>query len=88
MDEKVRNTAWAIAEAWWRKLDQIGAPMEGASSTDYADTYWETWLPEARAALEVGSPGEPQAVTPGPDRPPCHLIPERDVVVVRREIHA
>lgn len=61
MDERIRNTAWAIAEAWWRKLYQIGAPMEGASSTDYADAYWETWLPEARAALEVVSTrGEPR----------------------------
>jgi hypothetical protein len=86
MDERIRNTAWAIAEAWWRKLDQIGAPMEGASSTDYADTYWETWLPEARAALDVHGAGEHMGRSP--ERRPAHAIPAPDVVIVRRHVDA
>jgi hypothetical protein len=88
MDERVRNTAWAIAEAWWRKLDQIGAPMEGASSTDYADTYWETWLPEARAALDVQGAAEQPASSEKRERPPAHAIPAPDVVIVRRHVDA
>ena len=88
MDERIRNTAWAIAEAWWRKLDQIGAPMEGASSTEYADSYWETWLPEARAALEVQHAREHPGPSHRPERLPAHAIPAPDIVIVRRHVHA
>jgi hypothetical protein len=89
MDETIRNTAWAIAEAWWRKLDQIGAPMEGASSTEYADAYWETWVPEARAALNVrGLNGEPHDLASQGRREPSQAIHERDIVTIRRFIHA
>ncbi len=53
MDETVRNLAWAIAEAWWRKKNRVaaGSVPEASSSTDYADNFWQGWVEEAQAAL-------------------------------------
>lgn len=52
MDETVRNVAWAIAEAWWRKTHRVngGAVPEATSSKDYADEFWQSWCEEAKAA--------------------------------------
>ena len=55
MDEKIRNVAWAIAEAWWRKHYRraAGTVPEATSSTDYADNFWQAWSEEAMAAIEA-----------------------------------
>lgn len=53
MDETVRNVAWAIAEAWWRKHHRVsaGSVPEANSSKDYADNFWQGWCEEAKAAV-------------------------------------
>ena len=64
MNANVRNVAWAIAEAWWRKQHRVAAGFvpEAESATDYADRFWEGWAEEAVAAL---SAIEPAAQHPG-----------------------
>ena len=58
MNANVRNVAWAIAEAWWRKQHRVAAGFvpEAESATDYADRFWEGWAEEAHAALWRSSP--------------------------------
>lgn len=53
MDEMVRNVAWAIAEAWWRKRNRVaaGSVPEATSSADYADNFWQGWTEEAEKAI-------------------------------------
>ena len=53
MDETVRTVAWSIAEAWWRKKNRVaaGSVPEAATSTEYADNFWQGWAEEAKAAL-------------------------------------
>lgn len=53
MDETVRTVAWSIAEAWWRKRNRVaaGSVPEAATSTEYADNFWQGWAEEAKAAL-------------------------------------
>ena len=53
MDETVRAVAWSIAEAWWRKRNRVaaGSVPEAATSTEYADNFWQGWAEEANAAL-------------------------------------
>ena len=55
MDDAVRRVAWAIAEAWWRKTHRRagGSAPEAATSTEYADNFWQTFADEARAAIAV-----------------------------------
>ena len=52
-DNTVRNVAWAIAEAWWRKKNRVaaGSVPEATSSADYADNFWQGWAEEAQAAV-------------------------------------
>lgn len=52
-DNTVRNVAWAIAEAWWRKKNRVaaGSVPEATSSTDYADNFWQGWAEEAKGAV-------------------------------------
>jgi hypothetical protein len=63
MNARLRNIAWAIAEAWWRKQHRVAAGFvpEAESSEAYADRFWEGWVDEAQAALSamepVGQPG-------------------------------
>ena len=53
MDEITRNVAWAIAEASWRKRNRVaaGSVPEATSSADYADNFWQSWVPEAQCAI-------------------------------------
>jgi hypothetical protein len=53
MDETTRRVAWAIAEAWWRKTHRraAGSAPEAATSTEYADNFWQGFCDEARAAI-------------------------------------
>ena len=53
MDEITRSVAWAIAEAWWRKRNRVaaGSVPEAKSSTEYADNFWQGWVPEAKCAI-------------------------------------
>lgn len=53
MDEKIRSVAWAIAEASWRKRNRVaaGSVPEANSSTEYADNFWQGWVPEAQCAI-------------------------------------
>jgi hypothetical protein len=53
MDETTRSVAWAIAEAWWRKHNRVaaGSVPEANSSTEYADNFWQGWVPEAKCAI-------------------------------------
>ncbi|MDB5510956.1 MAG: hypothetical protein JWR08_439 [Enterovirga sp.] len=53
MDETVRNVAWSIAEAWWRKRNRVaaGSVPEANSSTEYADNFWQGWVEEAQGAV-------------------------------------
>lgn len=53
MDETVRSVAWAIAEAWWRKRNRVaaGSVPEANSSTEYAENFWQGWVPEAHCAI-------------------------------------
>lgn len=53
MDETTRSVAWAIAEAWWRKRNRVaaGSVPEANSSTEYADNFWQGWVPEAQCAM-------------------------------------
>lgn len=55
MDETTRSVAWAIAEAWWRKRNRVaaGSVPEANSSTEYADNFWQSWVPEAKCAIEA-----------------------------------
>ena len=55
MDETVRSVAWAIAEAWWRKRNRVaaGSVPEANSSTEYADNFWQGWVPEAKCAIQA-----------------------------------
>jgi len=55
MDETTRSVAWAIAEAWWRKRNRVaaGSVPEANSSTEYADNFWQGWVPEAKCAIEA-----------------------------------
>lgn len=55
MDELIRNVAWAIAEAWWRKTHRraAGALPEASSSQEYADNFWQGFTEEASAAIAV-----------------------------------
>jgi hypothetical protein len=55
MDETTRSVAWAIAEAWWRKRNRAaaGSVPEANSSTEYADNFWQGWVPEAKCAIEA-----------------------------------
>lgn len=55
MDDIVRNVAWSIAEAWWRKRNRVaaGSVPEATSSTDYADNFWQGWTEEAEGALDA-----------------------------------
>ena len=64
MNANVRNVAWAIAAAWWRKQHRVAAGFvpEAESATDYADHFWEGWAEEAVAALLAI---EPAAQHPG-----------------------
>lgn len=54
MDDTIRNVAWAIAEAWWRKHHRQagGTVPEATSSADYADNFWQGWAEEAKAAID------------------------------------
>lgn len=80
MDEITRSVAWAIAEAWWRKRNRVaaGAVPEANSSTEYADNFWQGWVPEARCAIEAMQQPKPDAActpirsasSPSPFRPP------------------
>jgi hypothetical protein len=58
MNANVRNVAWAIAEAWWRRQHRLAAGFvpEAESPTDYADRFWEGWVEEAVAALSAIEP--------------------------------
>ena len=53
MDETTRSVAWAIAEAWWRKRNRVaaGSVPEANSSAEYADNFWQGWVPEAQCAI-------------------------------------
>lgn len=53
MDDMVRNVAWAIAEAWWRKRNRVaaGSVPEATTSADYADNFWQGWTEEAESAI-------------------------------------
>ena len=53
MEDTVRNVAWSIAEAWWRKKNRVaaGSVPEATSSTDYADNFWQGWTEEAERAI-------------------------------------
>lgn len=55
MDETIRSVAWAIAEAWWRKRNRVaaGSVPEANSSTEYADNFWQGWVPEAKCAIQA-----------------------------------
>ena len=55
MDDMLRNVAWAIAEASWRKRNRVagGTVPEATNSTDYADNFWQNYMDEARAAATV-----------------------------------
>ena len=55
MDETTRSVAWAIAEAWWRKRNRVaaGSVPEANSSTEYADNFWQGWVPEAQCAIQA-----------------------------------
>jgi hypothetical protein len=58
MNANLRNVAWAIAAAWWRKQHRVAAGFvpEAESATDYADRFWEGWAEEAVAALSAIKP--------------------------------
>lgn len=53
MDDTLRNVAWSIAEAWWRKRNRVaaGSVPEATSSTEYADNFWQGWTEEAERAI-------------------------------------
>lgn len=53
MDETVRNVAWSIAEAWWRKRNRVaaGSVPEANTSVEYADNFWQGWVEEAQSAI-------------------------------------
>jgi hypothetical protein len=53
MDETTRSVAWAIAEASWRKRNRIaaGSVPEATTSAEYADNFWQGWVPEAQCAI-------------------------------------
>ena len=55
MDETTRAVAWAIAGAWWRKTHRqaAGALFDAHSAEEYADACWQTFCPEARAAISA-----------------------------------
>jgi hypothetical protein len=62
MDDHVRQVAWAIAEAWWRKTHRqaAGVLLDADNAADYADRCWQEWTSEARSALKaVESGAEP-----------------------------
>ncbi len=68
MDDLVRNVAWAIAEASWRKRNRVagGTVPEATNSTDYADNFWQNYVEEARAAaaaLERASAAKPSGLS-------------------------
>lgn len=66
MNERIRNVAWAIAEAWWRKHHRRAASTvpEATSSTEYADNFWQGWTEEAEAAVEALSRPNPDPTAP------------------------
>jgi hypothetical protein len=55
MDETTRSVAWAIAEAWWRNRNRVaaGTVPEASSSTEYADNFWQGWVPVATCAIQA-----------------------------------
>ena len=55
MDETTRSVAWAIAEAWWRQRNRVaaGSVPEANSSAEYADNFWQAWVPAAEGAIHA-----------------------------------
>ena len=55
MDETTRSIAWAIAEAWWRQRNRVaaGSVPEANSSAEYADNFWQAWVPVAESAIHA-----------------------------------
>lgn len=67
MDETVRNVAWAIAEAFWRKKNRVaaGSVPQATTSSGYADDFWQAFVEEAKAAITCLDRGVTAALPQG-----------------------
>lgn len=69
MPDRVRQVAWTIAEAWWRRTHRqaAGVLMDADGPGDYADRCWQEWTGEARCALKaMGLESVPEAASASP----------------------